>query len=204
MKTLLKACARALATVLVVPALVSFWIRGLVMGRDRALEASSQAFALIPGLAGQYARRAFLSHVLAECDPSAVVEFGTIFSKVAARLEANVYVGPRCHIGLAHLERDVLLGPAVQVPSGPWTHGFEDPGTPVREQPGTRVLVRIGAGSWIGANAVVMADVGRNTIVGAGAVVTSALPDHVVAAGVPARVVKIREASALLRGAKPA
>ena len=34
--------------------------------------------------------------------------------------------------------------------------------------------MRIGAGAWIGSAAVVMADVGRDTVVGAGAVVTKA------------------------------
>jgi acetyltransferase-like isoleucine patch superfamily enzyme len=43
-----------------------------------------------------------------------------------------------------------------------------------------------------------MADVGRDTIVGAGAVVTRPLPDRVVANGVPARVVGDR-APALAR-----
>jgi acetyltransferase-like isoleucine patch superfamily enzyme len=39
----------------------------------------------------------------------------------------------------------------------------------------------------------VMADVGRDTIVGAGAVVVQPLPDRVVAAGVPARIVRSRD-----------
>jgi len=39
---------------------------------------------------------------------------------------------------------------------------------------------------------VVMADVGRGTIVAAGAVVTKALPANVVAGGVPARVLRAR------------
>ena len=55
-------------------------------------------------------------------------------------------------------------------------------------------MVRIGAGSWVGSNAVILADVGRDTIVAAGAVVTTELPDRVIAAGVPARVVKLRDA----------
>ena len=38
-----------------------------------------------------------------------------------------------------------------------------------------------------------MADVGRDTIVGAGAVVTKPLPDRVIAAGVPARVLRGRD-----------
>ncbi len=67
---------------------------------------------------------------------------------------------------------------------------------PIRDQPGPLRLVRIGAGSWIGSNAVVLADVGRDTIVGAGAVVTRPLPDRVIAAGVPARIVRRRDDAA--------
>jgi acetyltransferase-like isoleucine patch superfamily enzyme len=40
---------------------------------------------------------------------------------------------------------------------------------------------------------VILADVGRGSIVAAGAVVTHPIPDRVVAAGVPARVVKFRD-----------
>jgi len=188
-----KALARGVATLLILPAWLSFCIRGAVFGRDRALEGSSQALALIPGIMGQYLRRAFLSRVLAECHQSATVEFGTLFSKVGARIEQNVYIGPHCHLGLVHIERDVLLGPAVHVPSGASTHGTADPHLAIRDQPGARTLVRIGAGSWIGSGAVVMADVGRETVVGAGAVVTRPLPERVVAGGVPARVLKPRE-----------
>jgi serine acetyltransferase len=52
--------------------------------------------------------------------------------------------------------------------------------------------VRIGAGSWIGAGAIILADVGRGCVVGAGAVVTRPLPDFAVAAGVPARILRFR------------
>jgi acetyltransferase-like isoleucine patch superfamily enzyme len=37
-----------------------------------------------------------------------------------------------------------------------------------------------------------MADVGRGTVVGAGAVVVKPVPDEVIAAGVPARVIRPR------------
>ena len=66
---------------------------------------------------------------------------------------------------------------------------------PIREQPGRKQMVRIGAGAWIGSAAIVLADVGAQTIVAAGAVVTTPLPDRVVAAGVPARVIRRRDAS---------
>jgi acetyltransferase-like isoleucine patch superfamily enzyme len=164
----------------------------MVLGKDRALEGSSQTLSLAPGLIGVYLRRAFLMRVLAHCDKTATIEFGTLFSQAGARLDENVYVGPRCHLGLVHIERDALLGPAVHVPSGARTHGTSDSAKPIREQEHTRAMVRIGAGAWIGSAAVVMADVGANSVVGAGAVVTKPLPDNVVAAGVPARVMKSR------------
>ena len=191
----LKACARAMATVAIVPAWLSFSIRSRILGPDRALEGSTQALGLVPGLLGQYLRRAFLMRTLASCAPTSVVEFGTVFSASGTRIDANVYIGARCHIGLAHFEHDVLVAPAVHVPSGGLTHGFADTDTPIREQTGARRLVRIGAGSWIGSAAVIMADVGQRTVVGAGAVVPRPLPDDVVAAGVPARVVRARDAA---------
>ena len=194
----IKALARGAATIVAAPALISYRVRSAIIGRDRALEGSTQALAWIPGLVGQYVRRAFLMRVLAQCHHTAVVEFGTIFSQSGARLDENAYVGPRCHLGLVHVERDALLAGGVHVPSGGRTHGIDDLTAAIRDQPGSPVLVRIGAGAWIGSAAVVMADVGRDSVVGAGAVVTRPVPDRVVAAGVPARVLKRRDAPLLL------
>lgn len=191
-----KTLAYWLASVLVAPQLLSFAVRALVLGRDRALEGSSQVLSLVPGVAGQYVRRAFYARALAACHRSVTIEFGALFSKAGARLDEGVYIGPRAQLGLVHVERDVLIGPAVQVPSGRMTHGIGDASVPIREQAGTRTLVTIGAGSWIGSNAVVMADVGAGTVVGAGSVVTRPLPRHVVAAGVPAAPIRSREAAA--------
>ena len=191
MKEFLKATARAIATVVMLPALASFKLRALVMGPNRALTGSSQMWSLVPGLLGQYLRRALLSKVLrGGCAASAVIEFGVLFSQVDSQIDEGVYIGPRCHLGHVHLERDVLLAAGVHVPSGAHTHGTDPATTTFRDQPGDLRQVRIGAGSWIGSNAVVMADVGKYTVVGAGAVVTRPLPDRVIAAGVPARVVK--------------
>lgn len=192
MRETLKGLAHGLATIAVTPALLSFKIRGRLMGRDRALEGSSQMLALIPGLVGEYLRRAFLTQVLAHFDLTATVTFGTLFSQTGARLDAHAYVGPRCHLGLVHLERDVMLGAAVHVPSGPDTHGISSTDRAIRDQPGVRTLVRIGEGTWVGSAAVVMADVGKHCIVAAGAVVTRPLPDYSVAAGVPARIIRDR------------
>jgi len=188
----LKATAHAVATILIAPMLASFAVRRRVLGADRALEGSSQLLALVPGVFGQYLRRAFLARVLDYCDRSATIEFGTIFSEVRARIDARAYIGPRCHLGRVHIEHDALVADGVHVPSGPATHGIDRLGVPIREQAGDRRLVRIGAGAWIGSAAIVMADVGREAVVGAGAVVTKPLADRVIAGGVPARVLRVR------------
>jgi virginiamycin A acetyltransferase len=193
MREWVKAAARGIATIAILPQLLSFKVRAAVIGDNRALVGSSQMLSLVPGLTGQYLRRAFLARVLrGGCASSAAIEFGTLFSQVDSQIDDHVYIGPKCHLGHVHLERGVLLAAGVHVPSGPYTHGM-DPSAPIHDQPGSLRRVCIGAGSWIGSNAVVLADVGRDTIVGAGAVVTRPLPDRVIAAGVPATIVKRRD-----------
>jgi virginiamycin A acetyltransferase len=189
----LKAAARLLALVAVIPALVSFRVRAAFIGPDRALVGSTQALALLPGLTGIYLRRAFLSQVLAECASSATIEFGVLFSQAGARIGPRAYIGPRCHIGLAHIGQDVLLAAGVHIPSGAHTHGAADLSIPIRDQPGTLEVVRIGEGAWVGSAAVVMADVGAHTIVAASAVVNKPLPAYVIAGGIPAKVIRPRD-----------
>ena len=192
LRDLAKASARGAAHIIVAPLVVSFAVRAALFGRDRALQASTQLLALIPGIVGQYIRRAYLSRTIAACHKTVTIEFGTTISRAGTRLDAHAYIGPGCHLGLVHIERDVLIAAGVHVPSGAHTHRIDDLSQPIREQPHDERQVRIGAGSWIGEAAVIMADVGRDTIVGAGAVVTRPLPPRSVAAGVPARVLRVR------------
>lgn len=51
--------------------------------------------------------------------------------------------------------------------------------------------VAIGAGSSV----IGAVHIGKNAVIGAGAVVVKDIPDNAVAVGVPARVIKIREAA---------
>ena len=197
-RDLLKLSARVVAALLVVPSVCSFRVRSRLIGGDRALEGSTQLLGLIPGLVGQYLRRAFLMRAIAYCAPTAAIEFGTTFSATGAQVHDRAYIGPRCQIGLARIERDVLIAAGVHVPSGRHLHGTADLHIPIRDQPGRSQMVQIGSGSWIGSAAVVMADVGANTIIGAGAVVTSAVPAAVIAGGVPARVLRARESADVL------
>lgn len=193
MRDTLKAVAHGLAALAVTPSVLSFKVRATVIGVDRALEGSTQAWALVPGLPGQYLRRAFLSRTLRSCARDATIEFGTLFSSAAASIGARAYIGPRCHIGWALIEENALLAAGVHVPSGARTHGIADPDIPIRDQPSLKSPVRIGAGAWVGSAAVVMADVGAGSVIAAGAVVTRPVPERTIAGGVPARVLRHRD-----------
>ena len=74
-------------------------------------------------------------------------------------------------------------------------HAFDQAGVPVLEQERTSRGIALGENVWLGTGVKVLdgVRVGRDVVVGAGAVVTSDLPDGVIAAGVPARVVRSRE-----------
>jgi len=51
----------------------------------------------------------------------------------------------------------------------------------------------IGAACWLGASAIIMADAGAQTTIGAGAVVPHPAPANVVAVGNPARILTPRD-----------
>jgi virginiamycin A acetyltransferase len=187
-----KAIVLGLATIWVLPRYVVWLAMSKAIGPDRALMNATQGLARVPGLRGRYQRVAFLRLVLEHCAPSACVEFGAVFSQCSARLGDNVYIGPNCHIGRADIGAETMVAAGAHVTSGPDAHGTERLDVPMRLQPGALRTVRIGRDCWIGSVAVVMADVGEQTIVAAGAVVTQELPARVIAGGVPARVLKAR------------
>jgi acetyltransferase-like isoleucine patch superfamily enzyme len=73
-------------------------------------------------------------------------------------------------------------------------HAFDDASMPVLSQERTSRGIALGENVWLGTGVKVLDGVriGRDVVVGAGAVVTTDLPDGVIAAGVPARVVRSR------------
>lgn len=73
------------------------------------------------------------------------------------------------------------------------SHAFEDTEQAVLDQGITRrAAVRIGDGAWLGQNVVVFpgVQIGAGAVIGANAVVRDDIPDHAVAAGAPARVIR--------------
>lgn len=113
-----------------------------------------------------------------------------------------IRVGDRCLFGkgtgiVGHLEitigDDVWTGHHVYITDQ--NHGYSDLDLPVSRQVMPERPVSIGDGSWLGHGTVVLpgASIGRHVVIGANSVVTGAIPDNSVAAGVPARVIKTIE-----------
>lgn len=71
-------------------------------------------------------------------------------------------------------------------------HDFEDINTPIVQQGFSVKTIFVEDGAWIGAGAIITAGVriGKNSVIGAGSVVTKDVPDYCVAVGNPAKVVK--------------
>jgi acetyltransferase-like isoleucine patch superfamily enzyme len=80
-------------------------------------------------------------------------------------------------------------------------HGVVEVERPIRLQGIYKRNVQVGNNCWIGYGACILRGVtiGDNSIVGTSAVVTKSLPENAVAAGVPARVIRMRDAPRTLR-----
>ena len=113
--------------------------------------------------------------------------------------EPVVRIGDRCLIGrgtaiVGHLAieigDDVFTGMNVYITDQ--NHGYENLDQPIGVQTPSEEAVTIGSGSWIGSGAIILpgARIGAHVVVGANSVVRGVIPDHSVAVGVPARVVR--------------
>jgi virginiamycin A acetyltransferase len=184
---------RFLTAVAILPLMVAYWVYRAVFGADAAVEEASQALAMVPGRIGVFLRAVFFSKVLSQCDPTVFIGFGALLTKVDTRLGKHVYIGPYCQLGWVSIGPDTLLGPSVQIPSGPRAHTFDRLDTQIRNQTRESRQVVIGGDCWIGSGSIVMADVGDQSIIGAGSVVTKPIGDRVLAAGVPCKWLRNRD-----------
>jgi acetyltransferase-like isoleucine patch superfamily enzyme len=109
----------------------------------------------------------------------------------------HVWIGPHAYFDARDLviEDYVGWGPGAKVLGS--QHTAEPADIPIIA---TSLIIKpvvIGYGADIGTNAVILPGVriGAQAIIGAGAVVTTDIPDYAVAAGVPARVLRVRKPS---------
>jgi maltose O-acetyltransferase len=178
--------------------------------RDRML-AGEPYIADDPELSRENARAQALSHAYNTADPTDRVRLRELMTELLGAFGADSTIRPpfRCDygyrttvgartfanwglvcldVGPITIGDDVQIGPGVQLLTA--THPVE-PG-PRRDRWEGSAPITIEDNVWLGGGVVVLPGVtiGRDTVVGAGAVVTRDLPPRVVAVGNPARVVR--------------
>ncbi len=125
----------------------------------------------------------------------------------------------RCHEGLVSIGAKTVLGQectisayqhvsigrecviADRVMFIDFDHGVVDVERPIRLQGIYKRDVRVGNNVWIGYGACILrgVTVGDNAIIGTNSVVTKDVPDNAVVGGVPARVIRMRNAPTEMR-----
>ena len=188
----IKPIARAVGFVCAIPHLLCYALGKAILGGPRAFMAASERIARVPGLLGIYARQAFYKRVLDRVGVDVHFGFMSLFSKRQATIGDRVYIGRFCTIGWAEIGDDVMLADGVQILSGRHQHGSSaESGDTLRDNEQQFSKVTIGKGAWIGAGAIVMADVGEGAIVGAGAVVVKPVVAGAKVGGVPAKALNL-------------
>jgi acetyltransferase-like isoleucine patch superfamily enzyme len=129
----------------------------------------------------------------------------------------------RCHEGVVEIGAKTVLGQectisayrhvrigeqcviADRVMFIDFDHGVVEVERPIREQGIYKREVEVGSNVWIGYGACILRGVrvGDNSIVGTNSVVTKDVPANAVVAGIPARVIRMREAPRELRWRRP-
>ena len=108
----------------------------------------------------------------------------------------NANISFNCDIFSGNL---VKLGANIQMAAYSFlnggTHEFESTGTPVLKQGRSGRGIIVDDNAWLGANVKVLdgVTIGKDSIIGAGAVVTKDVPPFVIAAGMPARMIRRRD-----------
>lgn len=108
----------------------------------------------------------------------------------------NVGIAQNCFIqvrGKVTIGNNVIFGPGVSVYSE--NHNYSNLEVPISQQGENRKGVIIGDGVWLGAGSTILdgVNIGSNSIVAAGSVVTKDVPPFTIAGGVPAKILKYRK-----------
>ena len=153
----------------------------------------AELISLLPFRIGEHIRYCFYKNTLASCGDDVVISFGSIISYPDTTIGSHVWIGAYNIFGHVDIGDYTLTAQACHFLSGSQHHGFDDIETPIRYQPGVPGRIKIGPDIWVGANSTVMANIGQGCVIGAGSVVTKAIPDYSVAAGNPERIIRSRK-----------
>jgi acetyltransferase-like isoleucine patch superfamily enzyme len=118
------------------------------------------------------------------------------------RIGAKTVMGQECTISAfehVSIGRECVIADRVMLID--FDHGMVEVERPVRLQGIYKREVRMGHNCWVGYGACVLRGVtiGDNCVLGTSAVVTKDVPDNAVVGGVPARIIRMRDAPRSLR-----
>ncbi len=180
----------------------------------------------------RYLRRRFLTAAGRRWRTNGLVFFGRgLELEIAARGRVDfgrfVWIGDstkiRCHEGRVEIGDKTVIGQECTISAYQhvkigqqcviadramfidFDHGVVEVERPIRQQGIYKRDVIVGSNVWIGYGACVLrgVSVGDNAIVGTNSVVTKDVPANAVVAGIPARVIRMREAPEQLRWPDP-
>lgn len=149
---------------------------------------------LVPGLLGLWLRRSFYYMTLNHAPTDVSIEFGSRLLGRNVRLEPGVWVGNWSTINDCSIGNGTIIGSYVDIFSGAHQHGTNESLSAKKSETPMALpekLITIGENVWIGSGATVFADIGNNSIIGAGSVVVKPIPANCIAAGNPAKVLKM-------------
>ncbi len=183
-------------------------------------------------LLGRYLRRRFFTAAGRRWRTNGLVFFGRgLELEIAAKGRVDfgrfVWLGDRtkvrCHEGRVEIGAKTVIGQECTISAYQrvrigeqcviadrtmfidFDHGVVEVERPIRLQGIYKRDVEVGSNVWIGYGACILrgVSVGDNAIVGTNAVVTKDVPANAVVAGIPARIIRMREAPEHLRWPDP-
>ena len=190
LKDISKGGAQIVAWILLLPLLL--WSR-MPLPEYSRFTAPSQLLSLVPGLTGILLRRVWYRSTLKQCGSHLTVDWLAVIRTRETIVGNNCTFGVANWINLATVGDNVIIGSHVIVLSGRSQHGFDRNDQPMRLQHGGKQRLMIESDVWIGAQAVIMADVASGTVIGASTVVNKTFPPRSVIAGNPARLLRSRD-----------
>jgi len=152
----------------------------------------SQLLSLIPYLVGTIIRYEFYRFTLKKCGKNVMIGFGTVFLYRDIEIGNNVLFGMYNTVHYCDFGSYVLVADGCRFLSGARYHNYNDTKRPMALQGGKLRRIKIGDDCWIGANAIIMDDLGTGSIAGAGAVVTRSVEPYSIVAGNPAKKIHSR------------
>lgn len=190
LRTAAKRILNAVALVVTAPVALSCAVADVLGIGHAGYTFWAQTLSLLPGVPGRFLRRGFYRWMLRHCAEDVTIEFGAVLSRRGAELGSGVYIGAYALIGWVRIGDRTLVGSRVSVLSGTRQHQLSPDGRWLGTDPANLQRISLGADTWVGEGAIIMADVGTRCMVSAGGVVSTAVPDGVMVAGNPARFVR--------------